>query len=313
MDCIPFFIAILLLIILVNINIKEGFSNNITSDIIKSNETKLVDNILKYKQNFLFDFNKNIQATLNRNYNNVNDSSSNEIDFETYTTKYKTRDPSFVIINDLKMSIKYTSIYDSDSYNSLQTALISCQNIINIVGLQINEETSLLDDINEYKILLICIKILNDVNEQYNKFNYIFNSSSSFTDISGLNLLESQELIIQVIHTILFQLPILMTVCIPYFMDKTTTIDLTTIKISDITKFGPIIDMLKVNEELGYDKMINNFTNNYNDLILTDKNNNFHNQGNDRVNIGNNVNQDIFGNYQGNIGNNQGNIGNYQL
>ena len=272
MDCIPFFIAILLLIILINVNTKEGFSDNVTSDLIKSNEEKLITNLKNFKTYYLIDLNKNIQARLNHNYNLQQFSNNtNDYDFGKYINNYRTSDPSFVIINELEISINHKNIYTSSSYNSLQSALISCQNIINIVGSQIIEETSLPDDINEYKILLICIKILDDINEQYNKFNYIFNSSNSFTDISGLELLESHDLIIQVIKKIDDQLPLLFTLCIPYLNDKTLNINLSTIKIKDITNFGPIIDMLKSNND-NYDNYTNFLSNTFNDLIVVDTN-----------------------------------------
>jgi hypothetical protein len=277
MDWIPFFIAILLLIILVNVNITEGFSNNITSDIIENYEIDLIKNLNMFRVNYLNDFDINITSTLNHNYNNINDSSSNQIKFDNYLYKYRTRDPSFVYINDLIMNVNYKNIYDSNSYKALQIALISCQNIINIVGLQIDEQTSLSDDLNEYKMLLICIHVLNDINDEYKKFNYIFNNS--FTDISGLNLLEYHETIVQIIRTIEYKTPLLFMLCIPYFelnrfnllikgnneiidpvrkqqldeylssgqyiQDKKKFDFLSTIKIKDITNFGPIIDMVK--------------------------------------------------------------------
>jgi hypothetical protein len=262
----PFFIAILLLIILVNINIKEGFSNNITSDLIKYNETKLIQSLLSFTDYFLDDVNNNIKSTINRDYNNINDNSNNNIDFDTYTTNFRTYDPSFAFINDLSMNITYNNLFTSISYTSLQEALFICQNIIDVVGKNINEQTSLPDDITEYKILLICITVLNDINNQYTKFKYIFNTSNSFTNISGLNLLESQELIIQIIKTIKLKIIILKQICIKYFIEKKINVDLSSIKINSVPNSQQIIDLLKTND-LEYNEYINKSKNIYNNLI----------------------------------------------
>uniref|UniRef100_A0A6C0JIZ3 Uncharacterized protein n=1 Tax=viral metagenome TaxID=1070528 RepID=A0A6C0JIZ3_9ZZZZ len=297
MDWIPFFIAILLLIILVNINVKEGFSNNVTSELIEKYEKDLLSNLYTFGGVYLYDIDRNITTTINRRYSNINYDTSNEIDFNTYTKQYRSRDPSFVFINELTMNVKYTSIYDSDSYNALQTALISCQNIINIVGSQINDETSLPEDLSEYKILLICIKLLNDINDQYKKFSNVFNSSISFTDISGLSLLEYQETIVQIIKSIQDNTPLIYIVCQQYFQNKefidmltknprnTSELNsylssfkykqhkefidfLSTIKISDITNndFKPIIDMLR-KQDPNYDENIKQYTFAFDDLI----------------------------------------------
>ena len=346
MDWIPFFIAILLLIILVNVNIKEGFSVNLTSDIIENYERDLIKKLNIFRESYLNDFDNNITSTLNRNYDNINDSSSNQIKFDNYVYKYRTLDPSFVFINDLTMNIKYTSIYESKSYKALQHCLIICQNIINIVGTKIDENTSLTDDVNEYKILLICIKILDDINDQYKKFVNVFNTS--FTDISGLNLLEYHETIIQIIRTIEYQTPILFMLCIPYFefnrmnlikneiindpirkqqseeylsseqyiQDKQKFDFLSNIKIKDITNFGPIIDMLK-NQNPNYETNMNEYTNSFNDLfegrfpnrsINQDQYNNRIqiDNGNQFNNLGNQLNND-----NQNVGNQFNNLGNF--
>ena len=57
MVCIPFIIAILLLIILININKKEGFTRNITTSTIESNINIIKNGLNFFQSNYLKDLN----------------------------------------------------------------------------------------------------------------------------------------------------------------------------------------------------------------------------------------------------------------
>jgi hypothetical protein len=272
MGCIPFFIAILLLIILINVNIKEGFTT--TTPLIDSNLDLIKNNLSSFQTNYLKDFKNNIKVALkNHSYDNVYNVSSDatKVDFSNYTYNYtqsisnsQNQKSPFVIDNYLEMNIdvSYTTIINSTSYNALINAIKSCEYIQNNIN---GNSLSKLDDINEYKMVSITLRILNDIKSQYDKFNIVFNNT--FTDISGLNLLEYHQSIVEVIRGIEFATPILFYICIPYFNNKTLDYDLSQIKLNG-ENYGSIQNMMETKLlPDNYTRIINSYTNSFNDLL----------------------------------------------
>ena len=155
-------IAILALIILVNLNVKEGFSDtfNTTYVDISLNETKklILDNLTIYKNNYLTDFNNiftskltasNITLDPNNIYGDGKphnftsayiDSGTGEnqiIDinrFENYTYAYRTQPPNtiFPTVPNMTMTINNTTVVNETlSYIAIFNIIQNTQRIIN--------------------------------------------------------------------------------------------------------------------------------------------------------------------------------------
>ena len=247
-----------------NINIKEGFTNNVTTNTIESNISLIKNGLNTFQNSYLKDLNNNIKANLNFDYTNIYDTSTNQVTFSKYQSDYLTQDPNLIINDNLEMNIdvNYANIITTNSYIALLSAIDSCIYIKNNINGYSLTNT---DDITEYKMVSICLNILNDIKNQYNKFNIIINDS--FSDISGLNLLEYHQTIVEVIRTIQFQTPILFFVCIPYFNTGNNDYDFSDINING-ENFEIIQDMIKSKYPSSYDTIINSYTHSFNDLLV---------------------------------------------
>jgi hypothetical protein len=263
MVCIPFIIAIFILIILVNINIKEGFTSNITTSTIESNINTIKNGLNFFQTNYLKDLNNNINTRLNKEYNNIYDTSTNQVSFSKYQNDYINQSPTLVINDNLELTIdiSYATITQTNSYASLIQAIESCGYVKNNINGKLLTDPN---DITEYKMVSVCSNILNGIKLSYDKFDTVI--KESYSDVSGLNLLEYHQTIVEVIRHIQFQTPILFSVCIPYFNTGTTDYDLSSVQL-DGANFAIIQDMIKTKYPSNYDTIINSYTRSFNDLI----------------------------------------------
>jgi hypothetical protein len=270
MDCIPFFIAILLLIILVNVNIKEGFSQNVSTnkDLIDNNISLLKSGLNSFQSNYLKDFNNNITVRINQDYDNIYDISENDttphITFSKYQYDYTQANNNIpVVLNDkleMWIDVSYTNIINTISYESLLQSITSSQYIKdNINGTSLTKT----EDITEYKMVMISLNILNDIKLDYDKFHNTFNDY--FSNVSGLNLLEYHQSIVEIIRSIEFITPTLFEVCIPYFNSGETDYDLSTITLNGDNYYNMI--KTKYTNVDNYDRIINNYTKSFNNLL----------------------------------------------
>ena len=248
---------------MININKKEGFTRNITTSTIESNINIIKNGLNFFQSNYLKDLNYNINARLNKDYNNIYDTSTNQVSFSKYQYDYTIRSPSLEINDNLVMNIdiSYAAITQTNSYASLIQAIDSCDYIKNNINGNILTN---INDITEYKMVSICTNILNNIKLSYDKFNTVI--KESYTDVSGLNLLEYHQTIVEVIRQIEFQTPILFSVCIPYFNTGTTDYDLSSVNL-DGGNFGIVQDMIRAKYPSSYDSIINSYTRSFNDLI----------------------------------------------
>ena len=161
---------------------------------------------------------------------------------------------------ELWIDVSYTNIINTTSYESLLQSITSSQYIKdNINGSSLTKT----DDITEYKMVMICLNILNDIKLDYDKFHNTFNDY--FSDVSGLNLLEYHQSIVEIIRSIEFITPTLFEVCIPYFNSGETDYDLSTITINGDNYYNLL--KTKYTNVDNYDRIINNYTNSFNDLL----------------------------------------------
>jgi len=250
-------IAILLLVILVNLNVKEGFSTtiNTTYNMINLNETKqtIINNIAIYKTNYLSDFNSIFDSSFNVDPvniygdNAIHNFTSASIDsgtgtnqivdinrFDNYTYAYRTQPqktifptvPGMIMTVNHKITVKQTP-----SYIAIKQIIDNTQLIINYIkniGLFTNYNNNALltnekyrqQDIDDYKMILLTNLAVKGLLDQYNTLELELLTTGDnvyYTDTSGTNLITKHEAIIQTIRGILYQIPLLFFVCLPYF------------------------------------------------------------------------------------------------
>ena len=250
-------IAILLLVILVNLNVKEGFSDtfNATYNTINLNDTKqkIIDNITIYKANYLSDFNSIFDSSFNVDPNNIYGDNSihnftsaridsgtgtNQIvdinSFDNYTYAYRTQPkgtnfptvPGMIMTVNHKMSVKQTP-----SYIAIKQIIENTQLIINYmkdIGIFTNYNNNAVltneiyrqQDIDDYKMILLTNLAVTGLLDQYDTLELELITTGDnvyYTDTSGTNLITKHEAIIQTIRGILYQIPILFFVSLPYF------------------------------------------------------------------------------------------------
>lgn len=250
-------IAILLLVILVNLNVKETFSDmfNTTYNTINLNETKqtIIDNIAIYKTNYLSDFNSIFDSSLNvvtdniYGDNSIHNFTSAHIDsttgtnqivdinrFDNYTYAYRTqpKGTNFPTVPGMIMKVNHKiSVKQSPSYIAITHIIEKTQLIINYmkdIGIFTNysnnavltNETYSQEDIDDYKMILLTNLAVKGLLDQYDTLELELITTGDnvyYTDTSGANLITKHEAIIQTIRGILFQIPILFFVCLPYF------------------------------------------------------------------------------------------------
>lgn len=204
-------IAILLLVILVNLNVKELFTTEFTTNnstefnntySIGLNETKqfILNNLTSYKNNYLLDFNRIFDASFNVDPHNIygdNDninhtftSSTNQVlninKFDNYINAYNTKPQNTVVptVPGMKMVVNHIiDVSRSNSYIAIQNIDTYITNIINyfdstlVFKNYVNESIIDIDkpytikDIEYYKMILLTRSSIIGLLDNYNKLN----------------------------------------------------------------------------------------------------------------------------------------------
>ena len=272
-------IAILLLVILVNLNVKEGFSTNFatTYNRIDLNATKqnILDKLTIYKDNYLTDINSIFDASLNKDPNNIygdneihnytfnnRDDVPTTIDinkFDGYTQSYRIRNRKMESLDDfqyvpgLNMTIHYNKLINTtDSYIAIKNIVDYTQSIITNIGSVfanynnnkvLTNESYTQTDINDYKMILLLNKRASSILIDYDSLNIIF-MNNSFITTNDINLLSYHESIIQILRRIISKTPLLLFVCYPYFngdiIDNISELD-----INNETTYTPPYEMFR--------------------------------------------------------------------
>ena len=265
-----------LLVILIILHNNEGFSTNFntTYNKIDLNATKqsIADNLTIYKNNYLIDFSRIFDSSFNVYSTNIYGDNqihnfTNKIDqiidinkFENYTYAYRTQPNNIIFptVPEMTMTVNYNNpINQTRSYIAIQNITQNTKNIIDYMNtnkvftnytnniILTNEEYTQ-GDVNDYKMILLTNLSVTGLLNHYDDLNTTLITSkdnTNYTDTSGANLITKHEAIIQSIRSILFQIRLLLFVCLPYF-DNTAGDDILN-----------NISMLNINTSDGYNNL----------------------------------------------------------
>ena len=248
---------VLLVILIILHNNEGFSSNfNTTYNKIDLNATKqsIADNLTIYNNNYLIDFSRifdssfNVSSTNIYGDNQIHNFTSAMIDigtgsnqivdinkFGNYTYAYRTqpKGTDFPTVPEMTMTVNYNNpINETKSYIAIQNITQNTQNIINYMNtnkvfteytnnsILTGNETYTQDDINDYKMILLTNLGITGLLNHYDDLNAVLittKNNTSYIDTSGTNLITKHEAIIQSIRSILFQIRLLLFVCLPYF------------------------------------------------------------------------------------------------
>jgi hypothetical protein len=266
----------------------------------------ILDNINTYKTNYLLDINNIFTSSLSVDPNNIygdgipHNFSSAYIDtgtgtnqivdinkFENYTYAYRTQPKNIIFptVPEMTMTVNYNNpINQTNSYISIQNIIQNTQKIIDYMNtnkvftdysnnIVITNESYTQSDINDYKMILLTKLSVSGLLNHYDDLNTALittkdvSYNTDYTDTSGTNLITKHEAIIQSIRSILFQIRLLLFVCLPYFNNTAGDNILNNLSMLDINTFEGYNDLQSVFGTITDSSSALSITESYNNLF----------------------------------------------